>query len=188
MAAVQQGVVSASVQVHFDPEHYPKTLEAAIELFSSFGDIARVDMTLTNATGRILVTFFDVRSSQHVLEAFPNAKLFPPAAGDFRTVSIPCTTFGKPNSTFRGFHDFGEIAGASICGQDMVVEYYDMRAAQQLMCTVPGSHPRQPLPLPTPVPPPFGSPPLNAKNNGESVCGRVVAEQLTASCPRPALA
>lgn len=188
MAAVQQGTVSASVLVQFEPEHYPKSLEAAIALFSSFGDIARVDMSLTNATGRILVTYFDVRCSRRLLGELPNAKLFPPAAGDFRTVSIPSTTFGKPGAAFGGFHDFGEIAGASICGQDVVVEFYDMRAAQQLMRAVPGSHPRPPLSLPTPVLPPFGSPPLNAKSNGESVCGRAVPEQLTGSCPRSALA
>ena len=57
-----------------------QTLEAASNLFLPYGDIARMDMTLGATTGRILVTYFDIRSAQRVLEAFPGAaELFPPA-------------------------------------------------------------------------------------------------------------
>mmetsp|Transcript_42831 Transcript_42831/g.81958 ORF Transcript_42831/g.81958 Transcript_42831/m.81958 type:complete len:430 (+) Transcript_42831:58-1347(+) len=173
MAAVPAAVVSASICIQFDQEQYPRTLEAASNLFLPYGDIARMDMTLGATTGRILVTYFDIRSAQRVLEAFPGAaELFPPAAHDFRAVSIAASTFVELPNTFGGFHAFGEIAGVSICGLDMVVEFYDMRAAQQVTFTVPGSRPRRPLPLPTPVPTPFGSPAFPespmAQNAGEA--------------------
>jgi hypothetical protein len=132
-----------------------------------------MDTTLGAATGRILVTYFDIRSVQRVLEAFPGAaEPVPPAAHGFRAVSIAASSLVELPSTFSGFHAFGEIAGVSICGLDMVVEFYDMRAAQQVTFTVPGSRPRRPLPLPTPVPTPFGSAAFNeaynAQNAGEA--------------------
>lgn len=41
---------------------------------------------------------------------------------------------GIRTEAFGGFHTFGEIAAVSSCGEDIVVEFYDMRAAHQAMC------------------------------------------------------
>mmetsp|Transcript_119640 Transcript_119640/g.333907 ORF Transcript_119640/g.333907 Transcript_119640/m.333907 type:complete len:464 (+) Transcript_119640:73-1464(+) len=140
---------SSSVCVHFPPEQAPRTLDRAAALFEAFGDIARIEMTLTAVTGCILVTFFDVRCAEKVVAEFQGgAELFREAAHDFRAVSIAASIFAEMPPTMGGFHTFGEIAGVSICGEDMVVEFYDMRAAQQVISAVPGSRPRPSPPLP----------------------------------------
>merc|ERR1719203_1806065 len=136
---------SASISVAFPPEQYPNTIDRAMEVFAQFGDIARIDMTLGLATGRLLVTFFDIRAAQQALFVFRDkAEIIPPAAYDFHAVSI---AFAEWPSTVTSFRNFGEIAGASICGEDMLVEFYDMRAAQQVFFSVPGCRPWPPQAL-----------------------------------------
>eukprot|EP00440_Ansanella_granifera_P036591 gb/GFBE01039696.1/.p1 GENE.gb/GFBE01039696.1/~~gb/GFBE01039696.1/.p1 ORF type:complete len:452 (+),score=98.57 gb/GFBE01039696.1/:1-1356(+) len=135
---------SNSVAVHFSVNEYPGTLEQATNIFSKFGDIARLDTTLGSVTGLVFVTFFDVRVAQKVLQHFRScAEPFQPAAYDFRAVSIATSVFAELPASFGGFQSFGEIAGVSICGEDMVVEFYDIRAAQQVTFSVPGSRPRK---------------------------------------------
>lgn len=138
---------TASVCVCFPQELYPGTLQRATALFARFGDIARIDMTLGAPSGRLLVTFFDLRSAGQVLIDFgAQAEPFPAAAHDFHAVSIAASVFADLPPTFTGFQAFGEIAGVSICGEDMVVEFYDMRAAQRVSCAVPGCRPRRAAP------------------------------------------
>jgi len=146
MLTTKGGNLSASISVAFPPEQYPGTIQRATEVFARFGDIARIDMTLGIATGRLLVTFFDIRSAQEALEVFRDkAENIPPAAYDFHAVSI---AFAEWPTTVTSFRSFGEIAGASICGEDMLVEFYDMRAAQQVFFSVPGCRPWPPQNLP----------------------------------------
>ncbi|CAE8593032.1 unnamed protein product, partial [Polarella glacialis] len=136
---------SNSVAVQFPGSEYPRSLEQATNFFARYGDIARLDTTLGAVTGLIFVTFFDVRCTQKVLKDLQSAaEPFPPAAHDFRAVSIATSVFAELPAAFTGFQKFGEIAGVSIHGEDMVVEFYDIRAAQQVTFAVPGSRPRRP--------------------------------------------
>merc|ERR1719330_1919955 len=142
MLTTKAGNLSASISVAFPPEQYPDSLQRATEVFARFGDIARIDLTLGIATGRLLVTFFDIRAAQQALEVFRDkAETIPPAAYDFHAVSI---AFAEWPSTVTSFRSFGEIAGASIYGEDMLVEFYDIRAAQQVFFSIPGCRPWPP--------------------------------------------
>lgn len=138
---------SNTVSVRFTPDEYPATLARAMNLFGVFGDVARLDITLGAATGCLLVTFFDVRSAMQVVAKFGGyAEYAPGAQHDFRAVSIPGSVFVELPAALSGFHTFGDIADVSISGEDVVVEFYDMRAAQQVTFAVPGSRPRHQVP------------------------------------------
>jgi len=144
---------STTVSVRFTPEEYPSTLARAMNMFGCYGDIARLDISLGAATGCLLVTFFDVRSAMQVVVKFSGyAEFAPGAQHDFRAVSIPGSVFVELPAALSGFHTFGEIAGVSISGDDVVVEFYDMRAAQQVTFTLPGSRPRHQVPAQQQVP------------------------------------
>lgn len=158
--------VSTSVSVQFQPEEYPSSLARAMSLFSCFGDIARIDVSLGAATGCLLVTFFDVRSAMQVVSKFGGyAEYAPGAQHDFRAVSIAGSVFVELPAALSGFHTFGDIAGVSICGDDVVVEFYDMRAAQQVTFTVPGSRARHQVPPHAQVPYPEDASPASLVNN-----------------------
>ncbi|CAJ1348069.1 unnamed protein product, partial [Effrenium voratum] len=132
------------VAVHFQSGECPRNLEEATILFSKFGDIARLDTTLGTLTGLIFATFFDVRAAQKVLQHYGMcAESFQAAAYDFRALSISTSAFAELPAQFAGFHSFGEIAGVSVDGEDIVVEFYDLRAAQQVAFCVPGSRPKR---------------------------------------------
>eukprot|EP00930_Biecheleria_cincta_P082055 TRINITY_DN7159_c0_g2_i1.p1 TRINITY_DN7159_c0_g2~~TRINITY_DN7159_c0_g2_i1.p1 ORF type:complete len:452 (-),score=74.11 TRINITY_DN7159_c0_g2_i1:100-1398(-) len=119
-----------------------KSFSDIVGLFSKYGDVARLDTTLVAAAGLVVVTFFDVRDAQKVLAEFGAfAEPFESAPQDFRTVSVSTKDFAAAPS--GGFQSFGEIAGVSASESDMCVEFYDMRAAQQVICTVPGSRPKR---------------------------------------------
>lgn len=146
-----------SVAVHFQAGEYPRNLEETTALFSKFGDVARLDTTLGPVTGLVFVTFFDVRCALKVLSDFKGrAEPFPPAAHDFRAVSILTSVLSTLPASFTGFQSFGEIAGVSVQGENMVVEFYDIRAAQQVTYSLPASRPRRSLPS---TPPDHSSPP-----------------------------
>jgi hypothetical protein len=148
---------SNSVAVHFQAGEYPRNLEETTALFSKFGDVARLDTTLGPVTGLVFVTFFDVRCALKVLSDFKGrAEPFPPAAHDFRAVSILTSVLSTLPASFTGFQSFGEIAGVSVQGENMVVEFYDIRAAQQVTYSLPASRPRRSLPS---TPPDHSSPP-----------------------------
>lgn len=135
---------SNTVAVHFQAADCPRTLEEATVLFSRLGDVARLDTSLGSVTGLVFVTFFDVRVAQKVLQQFgPCAEPFQPAVHDFRAVSLATSVFAELSAQFGGFQSFGEIAGVSSCGEDIVVEFYDMRAAHQATFCVPGTRPKK---------------------------------------------
>mmetsp|Transcript_74985 Transcript_74985/g.223459 ORF Transcript_74985/g.223459 Transcript_74985/m.223459 type:complete len:471 (+) Transcript_74985:100-1512(+) len=143
MANVRPTGGSASVCVQFTAEQCPQTFERATAVFAAFGELARVDMSFAGAMSKILVTFFDVRSAELALQTFKGrAKRIPPEAHDFRSVCIASTLFAKLPESFTGFQSFGDLAGVAISGQEMLIEFYDMRAAQRLMIAVPGSRPQ----------------------------------------------
>lgn len=153
-SSVALSEASNTVAVHFQPAECPRTLEEATALFTRFGDVARLDTSLGSVTGLVFVTFFDVRVAQKVLQQFvPSVEPFQPAIHDFRAVSLQTSVFSELPAHFPGFHSFGEIAGVSSCGEDIVVEFYDMRAAHQATFCVPGTRPKKNAGLTSPPAP-----------------------------------
>lgn len=136
--------VSCTLCVQFPQDQYPSTFAKATSIFTSFGDVARIDMCLGASTGRVLVTFYDVRSAELCLAGFRGlAMCFPPAPQDFRVVAVPTLVHSEMPASFPGFPSFGDIVGASVSGEDLLVEFYDMRSAQGVIRALPGSRPHQ---------------------------------------------
>ena len=128
---------SNTVAVHLQAD-FPE----ATTLFSRFGDIARLDTTLSAVTGLVFVTFFDVRVAQKVLQHFGAlAEPYPSAARDFRAVSISPKVIADLRDQVGQLHGYGEIAGISLCEEEIAVEFYDMRAAQRVTMLIPASRP-----------------------------------------------
>ena len=61
---------------------------------------------------------------------------------DFRAVSILPTAAAGLWGQVAQLHSYGEIAGVSLCEGDLTVEFYDMRAAQQVAMSISASRPR----------------------------------------------
>jgi len=143
---------STTLAIVFPQDQYPNSIASGTALFSHFGDVARIDLSLRLISGKAFVTFFDVRAAEKALMAFEGrAELAPSEVSDFRTVAV---NIGDVHGT-PSFRNYGEIVRADIRGQDFLVEFYDMRAAQLACCSVPGLRPEtQPLPqeMPSPVP------------------------------------
>jgi len=136
---------SSTVRVTFLPDRLPESIAQATQVFVPYGELARVDMTLGSMTGCVLVTFFDVRAARQVLAEWGNqADLYPAALHDFRSVCIPATAFAQLPGGFTGFQTFGEIADVKVSGEEMIVEFFDMRAAQKATVVVPGCRAWQP--------------------------------------------
>mmetsp|Transcript_121453 Transcript_121453/g.339008 ORF Transcript_121453/g.339008 Transcript_121453/m.339008 type:complete len:469 (-) Transcript_121453:153-1559(-) len=143
--ASTRSAASSSICVQFTSEQCPRTFKRATAVFAAFGELARIDMSFTAAKGVVLVTFFDVRCAELALTTFKGlAKRLPQEAHDFRAVSISSSLFAQLPDTFTGFDAFGDIAGVAISGEDMIIEFYDMRAAQRVTLAIPGSRPHQP--------------------------------------------
>jgi hypothetical protein len=133
--------LSPTLCATFRPEDYPKSIAKATAAFAWYGDLARVDMTLGHATGRILVTYYDIRCAQCVQADFQGADVAfaPPLAQDFRSVAIPRQVVAGLSS---GLQEFGEISRVTPTGENVVVEFYDMRAAQLVTFHVTGAQPQ----------------------------------------------
>merc|ERR1719409_2194029 len=90
--------------------------------------------------GSVLVTYFDVRSAQCMLEGFPGlSQSYPAAAHDFRALQLNMATFTEMANNVGGFAQFGEVANIHLLESDVVVEFHDMRAAQHLMAASGGA-------------------------------------------------
>jgi len=149
--------LSTSVRVRYPanrPEG-PVTLHSAAAQLSEFGEIARLDVSLSGVNSCVLVTYFDVRSAQRcmiclaapqpgLLQTIMCAESFPNAAHDFRCVRVEMQDLPEIS-----FQTFGEIVGVTRSEGAIVVEFYDLRAAQKVICTVDGSMPATPPPSPT---------------------------------------
>eukprot|EP00448_Togula_jolla_P012948 CAMPEP_0170595978 /NCGR_PEP_ID=MMETSP0224-20130122/14857_1 /TAXON_ID=285029 /ORGANISM="Togula jolla, Strain CCCM 725" /LENGTH=458 /DNA_ID=CAMNT_0010920209 /DNA_START=100 /DNA_END=1476 /DNA_ORIENTATION=+ len=111
---------------------------AAVDFFSLFGELARVDLSREISTGSVTVTFFDVRSAQQLLDEFPDLAVpAAPGSDDVTKVAIPSSIFVSLPA-FNGFERFGEIARVGISDGDVVVTFNDMRAARKAMQTLEG--------------------------------------------------
>merc|ERR1719230_2163152 len=90
--------------------------------------------------GSVLVTYFDVRSAQCMLEAFPGlSQSYPAAAHDFRALQLNMATFTEMANNVGGFAQFDEVANIQLLDAHVVVEFYDMRAAQLLLTATGGT-------------------------------------------------
>ncbi|CAK9094682.1 unnamed protein product [Durusdinium trenchii] len=140
MAASACLAVSNTVAIQF---HKCPTFVEASELFKGY-EVARLDISFASTDRLVLVTFYDVRVAQQVLSNFkPNAWLAPEGMKDFRAVRLSSSEFADlPRQD--SFEQFGEIAGFSNCGGDIVIEFYDMRAALRCSIAIP-SEPQTPM-------------------------------------------
>uniref|UniRef100_A0A7S4QFQ2 Mei2-like C-terminal RNA recognition motif domain-containing protein n=1 Tax=Alexandrium monilatum TaxID=311494 RepID=A0A7S4QFQ2_9DINO len=109
----------------------------AVKEFSEFGDVARLDLSLVVVLKCVILTYFDVRSTQQVLlNLAGRAEPFPAAAHDCRIVRVKTGAFFEKAPMLAangGFAQFGEVAHMAMCGNDALVEFFDMRAAQMLL-------------------------------------------------------
>lgn len=134
---------SGSVCVRFSATDCPSSLGDAVLAFANYGDIAKIDLSLCGLSAAVFITFFDVRSAQRVLlELGHNAESVAPSPLDFRTVILGPTSYEEVLSKFGGFEMFGEVAKMTEDGDNHVVTFHDMRAAQQVLLSVPGVHPQ----------------------------------------------
>mmetsp|Transcript_125278 Transcript_125278/g.362469 ORF Transcript_125278/g.362469 Transcript_125278/m.362469 type:complete len:509 (-) Transcript_125278:94-1620(-) len=109
---------------------------AVLEELSAYGEIARLDTSLGTVLKCALVTYFDVRCAQEAIMGYAGrAEPFPAADHDFRTVVVHMQSY--TTKVGMDFSQFGEMANAAAFGDDIVVEYYDMRSAQRL-CSLAG--------------------------------------------------
>ena len=128
-AHTTQLLASNSLALQFHPDKCPKTFVEVAELFKGY-DVSRLHISYGPTTGLALVTFYDVRVAQQVLQ---DIKPFGwPAGGgfnDFRAVRFSSSQFEALTKHQRSFQRFGEIAGLYRCGGDIIIEFYDLRAA-----------------------------------------------------------
>ena len=124
--------------------HVARPIRGPYSLFVSFGDVARLDISQGFATGLVLVTFYDVRVAQKVLKHFsPFARAGQAGADDFRAVWLTSSLLTKLPRRLIRFDRFGEVAALSSCGENIIVEFYDMRAALHAISSIPGSWPKK---------------------------------------------
>lgn len=119
---------SATVLIQYPPGAAPQRLEDAAAVMEKFGEIARIDMSLAGTSGEVLATFFDVRHAQKLMVHFSGMAAPSPASPeDNRTVFLSPSDFARISST----SGFGEVSSVSTVGNEMVLEFFDLRAAQR---------------------------------------------------------
>lgn len=156
---------SNSIAVRFHPVDFPRDMAQAAKLFTRFGEVAKIDTGLGLAKGFVLVTFFDIRSLQKVVEEFGNrATLMESPGHDFRAVKIPLSACVQGMVTALALASHGDIWEFSQCGADMLIKYYDMRAAQRVVLSMPGSMPWHPPKLQQKLPKQQFPPGLEPRN------------------------
>ncbi|CAE8671770.1 unnamed protein product, partial [Polarella glacialis] len=125
-----------------DPEgNWTVVSVKGVQDLSKFGEIARLDTSLVVVARCVLVTFFDVRSAQQLLNASTSGRVepFPAAAHDCRIVRVNMAAFAQQVDAQGGFQQFGEVANISTARGDALVEYYDIRSAQLLLAASHGT-------------------------------------------------
>lgn len=154
---VQAGTSTLRVRfASLQHDSLPPLLLAA-QLMKEFGEVARLDATHLESSGMLTVTFFDTRSADLALQYFGMGmaqKLPAVSATDFHAVKVdPSAMVGEMQLT-----GLGELAGASVEGAELVLVFFDMRAAQRAILSLPGCRPVAPPTIVSPfeelVPPP----------------------------------
>lgn len=114
--------------------------DRTVEALSEYGEIARLDSSLSAALQCVLVTYFDVRCTQRVLmQLAGRTESFPPAAHDCRIVRVNMAAFATKVGALGGFKQYGEVAHITMAHSDAIVEFYDMRSAQFLLAAAGGT-------------------------------------------------
>jgi len=131
--SIQAAMISTTLRVRFPEGTCPKP-ELMCQDFCEYGELARLDMTLKKSSGAVLVTYFDVRSAQRCSLQIVSAHAEPWASlqQDYRALRISLAT-SESIGSMGGFNQFGEVANVSVISGEMVVEFFDMRAAQALL-------------------------------------------------------
>mmetsp|Transcript_26743 Transcript_26743/g.49100 ORF Transcript_26743/g.49100 Transcript_26743/m.49100 type:complete len:391 (+) Transcript_26743:94-1266(+) len=134
---------SFAVRLSFPLSQCPGTAAAASKMMAAFGDVARLDVSMATLHGVMVVVFFDVRCADACFNHFASmAQRIPPAEHDFRAVHVPKEVLLRLPPGFGGFRTFGEVDRLLFEEEDMVIEYFDMRPAQQLLKIFVGCKPR----------------------------------------------
>jgi len=137
---------SNTVRVTYLDGTCPTTVHEAVEEFTAFGEIARLDTSLSAIRGCILVTYFDVRCAQRLLMEYSGCtEPFPAAAHDVRCVRTSMSTFFSLVGVNGGVEVFGDVADLSTVGKEVVIEFYDIRGAQRFLSASGGN--ASPVPI-----------------------------------------
>mmetsp|Transcript_39216 Transcript_39216/g.92326 ORF Transcript_39216/g.92326 Transcript_39216/m.92326 type:complete len:441 (+) Transcript_39216:152-1474(+) len=137
---------SNTVRVTYLDGVCPTTVHEAVEEFSAFGEIARLDTSLSAIRGCILVTYFDVRCAQRLLMEYSGCtEPFPAAAHDVRCVRTSMSAFFSLVGVNGGVEVFGDVADLSTVGKEVVIEFYDIRGAQRFLSASGGN--ASPVPM-----------------------------------------
>jgi len=113
------------------------TTELANQL-AMFGEIARIDTSFMPTMKCLLVTYYDIRAAQHAIALLGgHCGPFPPNDDDFRTVRVTSEGVALVGAN-GGFKSFGDVANMAFKEGDFFIEYYDVRAARQLIAAAGG--------------------------------------------------
>jgi len=111
-----------------------------VEEYAAYGEIARLDVSMSAVLKCFFVTFFDVRCAQlAAVESGGAAMGFPGAEHDFRCVQLSLSSPAARVGIVGGFGQFGEVAHVSATQENLVVEFFDIRSAQRLLAASGGS-------------------------------------------------
>eukprot|EP00450_Noctiluca_scintillans_P011796 CAMPEP_0194491212 /NCGR_PEP_ID=MMETSP0253-20130528/10165_1 /TAXON_ID=2966 /ORGANISM="Noctiluca scintillans" /LENGTH=481 /DNA_ID=CAMNT_0039331923 /DNA_START=8 /DNA_END=1453 /DNA_ORIENTATION=+ len=133
---------SSTVLFRFVEGECPETFHDTFTALSCYGDVSRVDLSMAAVANCVIVTFFDLRCAQGALaHCGMAAESFPAAGHDFRAVAISPAVLLELPPSFVGFRSFGDVASAGVCGEDLLLEFFDTRAAQQVINKIPGCKP-----------------------------------------------
>mmetsp|Transcript_43682 Transcript_43682/g.100811 ORF Transcript_43682/g.100811 Transcript_43682/m.100811 type:complete len:396 (-) Transcript_43682:220-1407(-) len=134
---------SFAVRLSFPASQCPGTAAAASKMMAAFGDVARLDVSMAALHGVMTVVFFDVRCADACFNRFASmAQRVPAAEHEFRAVHVAKEVIMRLPPGFTGFRTFGEVDQLLFEDEDVVVEFFDMRPAQQLLKTFAGCKPR----------------------------------------------
>jgi len=90
------------------------------------------------------VDSFQSKGGSMIMLMKGNSKTSPSPPQDFRSVSLASSLFGHVPPSIMYMEEYGDIAGVDFQNDSFVVEFYDMRAAQQVVLKVPGFRARPP--------------------------------------------
>lgn len=151
-------IMSTTVRVLFPANSSATNFAAVVEEVGSYGEIARLDLSLASVSGSVLTTFFDVRGAQAMLAGIPErTEVFPSGPEDYRSVRVNAGRIAETIGTAASFSNFGEVENLAVLAGEVFVTYYDMRSAQSLLQTLGDAGSPFPAPVVSP-PPPLGTP------------------------------
>jgi hypothetical protein len=98
-------------------------------------------MSISALSGQVIVTFFDIRAAERAVSIHSSSggtAEFQAQAQDLRSVAIARMSLAPSGDEVSAFQAFGEVVRVSTQGEDIIIDFYDMRAAQQASVCVPG--------------------------------------------------